>query len=81
MNLKKVTNLNIYEIWNEHGACTVYMHNKPTKAELRMIVMKEQWGNGIIQNPDDADAFVRRWVDVSKLRIYTRHDESNKRGK
>lgn len=61
--MKRLTNHNIYEVWNEWAARSVFVDHKPTMDELMYIVDKECWCN----DPAQALQFIKKHIRVDKL--------------
>ena len=63
MKLTKKARHNIYEIWNEFSAESVYFLGKPTAGEVREIVKKEWFG----EYDSDLDGYIKQYIHVDKL--------------
>ena len=61
---RKARNNNIWEIWNEWAAESVYFRGgKPNAAEVREIVKKESFG----EYDSDLDGYIKQYIHVDKL--------------
>ena len=57
---------NIWEIWNEWTAESVYFVGKPTKDQILEIVVSE-WGESVEWTPGTLDDYIRKNIHVDKL--------------
>ena len=66
---RKARNNNIWEIWNEWAAESVYFRGgKPNAAEVREIVENEwEWRADLGGTGKDIDEFIRKYIHVDKL--------------
>lgn len=59
----------LYEIWNEYAAESVFFSGKPSKEEVIEIVLKEWWpmpkGILYVSSPEE---YVKRWIHVEPLK-------------
>lgn len=65
--MKKTTKLDIWEVWNEYIAESVFVDHKPTKEEILEISKLEGWN---VDSWVDKDHFIETYIHVEPLKIY-----------
>ena len=58
---------NIYEIWNEYIAESVFIDHKPTKEEVRTICEMEDWH---LTSDWDGEDFIKKYIHIEPLPVY-----------
>ncbi len=69
---------NIYEVWNEWAAESVFVDHKPSKEEIKELVKKNDW-NIIAHTGLSITLFIAKYIHVERLQhfyTYDKHRES-----
>lgn len=71
--MKKNTKIELWEVWNEYVAESVFVDHKPTEEELKEIIENEQWlDEDWLRNDKCAmDRLIREYIRVEKMKVYT----------
>ena len=67
--LKLSRNHRIYEVWNEWAAESVFVDHKPSKAEIRELVEKNEW-NRVTHTGLSITLFIVKYVHVERLQHF-----------
>jgi hypothetical protein len=63
----------IYEVWNEWAAESVFVDHKPTKAEvLELVELNDWYHHGI---PSKKNYFIKRYIHVEQLEHFYTYDK------
>ncbi len=69
--LKLLRKHEIYEVWNDWSAESIFIDHKPTQAELMELVKKKRWYNELL-NVEKRPTFIKNYIHVLRLRpLYT----------
>lgn len=74
--LKLSRNHQVYEVWNEWAAESVFVDHKPSKAEIKELVEKNQW-NKVGHTGLSITLFIAKYIHVERLqRFYVTSPET-----
>lgn len=60
---------NVYEVWNEWAAESVFVDHKPSVEEIVELVKKNDWYRVTPDTQDEA-GFIRKWIHVERLQHF-----------
>ena len=75
--LKKTAKHTIYEVWNEWNATSVFVDHKPSKAEIKELVEKNEW-NRVTHTGLSITLFIKKYIHVERLRPFYVTDTNKK---
>ena len=59
----------VYEVWNEWAAESVFVDHKPNPEEIKELVKKNDWYT-VTADCYDVEEFIRKWVHIERLQHF-----------